>query len=461
VLQGVGAAAITSTAFAVPADLFPPSERSRYMGLFGASFGLASVIGPFVGGLLTDHLSWRWIFYVNLPLGAIAMAFILAKMPKLQSGAERHPIDIAGTVLLVLCVVPLMLGLSLDPHRRFQGLPLVPLLFAISVLAGVGFVIVERRAKAPVIPFELFHNRTFTSVTIASFLFGAAFMAAVLFLAIFMVNVVGVSATDAGTAIIPLMMGVVFGGIYASHYTQRTGKYKMLILAGSVLMAVGFWLGSRMNVTTTRWDVMWRMVVIGLGAGPAMPLLSLAMQNAVPMDKVGTATAGRQFFAQMGQALGAALFGMVLSTSLTSALDARLTPVLAELPPAVRTRFDPAQFRNSATGDHTGGANAPSIADRVAAGIREDEARRRALGVSGGALPLAAVEAAEQARGREIATAITLAVRGSFAIAIARVYFGALFVALALVALIAFTLPELPLRTSNKPEAFEALEPGA
>jgi EmrB/QacA subfamily drug resistance transporter len=460
VIQGIGSAAIVSTAFAVPADLFPPSERARYTGLFGATFGLASVIGPFVGGLLTDHFNWRWIFYVNLPLGGVALAFIASRMPSLRNEGERHPLDAWGTVLLIAAVVPLLIGLSLDPHTSLRGIPLEPVLLTLAVFATAAFMIVERRAAAPIIPLDLFRNRTFASVCAASVFFGAAFFAAILFLSLFMVNVVGVSATDAGTAIIPLTFGVVFGGIIASWITHRTHRYKGLIVGGLALMAVGFWLASQMNVETTRFGVMWRMVVLGLGGGPGMPLMNLASQNAVPQNKAGTVTASRQFFALIGQALGGAVFGMILSTTLTATIEARLVPVIAELPSAVRASFDPAQFRNSASG-HSGGASAPaSIAERVAAGIRADYAARRAGLGEGELAPLAREEALALKRGDDTARRMTQAIRESFAIAVTRVYFVGIFIVLVALAIVAFTLPELPLRTSNAPEPAMTREPG-
>jgi EmrB/QacA subfamily drug resistance transporter len=280
VIQGIGAAALTSTAFAIPADLFTPVERPRYMGIFGAVFGLASVIGPFVGGLLTDYLSWRWTFYVNLPIGLIALVFIIIKMPRLASGL-RAPIDWLGTVLLVTSVVPLLLGLTLDKSVHGWTSPLILGLFAVAAVATVLFLIVERRVPSPIISLGLFHNRTYAVVIGASVLNGAAFFAAILFLSLFMVNVVGVSATAAGSALIPLTLSLVVGSILSSALVQKLGRYKPIILTGFAIMIVGFWLLAQMDVNTTSWGVTWRMIVLGFGIGPAMPLMNLAAQNAV------------------------------------------------------------------------------------------------------------------------------------------------------------------------------------
>ncbi|MGH2399687.1 MAG: MDR family MFS transporter, partial [bacterium] len=316
VLQGIGAAALTSTAFAVPADLYPPAERARYQGLFGAVFALASVIGPYVGGLLTDQISWRWVFYVNVPLGAIAVLFILARMPALASGL-RAAIDWTGTALLILAAVPLLLGLTLDKSLYPWSSSLIIGLFLLAAVSTAGFILVERRAPAPIIPLDLFRNRTFTVVVLASLLTGAAFFGAIVFISLFMVNVVGVSATAAGTTLMPLTMGVVAGAFTSSMIVQRLGRYKVPMLVGYVISIIGFLLLSAMDASVTRSGVTWRMIVLGLGLGPTMPLLTLVVQNAVSYDRVGAVTAGRQFFMQIGSAVGIAVFGVVLTGALT------------------------------------------------------------------------------------------------------------------------------------------------
>jgi EmrB/QacA subfamily drug resistance transporter len=377
VIQGIGAAALTSTAFAIPADLFAPAERARYQGIFGGVFGLASVLGPYLGGLLTDSFSWRWVFYVNLPLGIIALLFIIFKMPKLASGL-RAPIDWLGTALLVVAVVPLLLGLTLDKNLYAWTSPLILGLFALAAIGTALFLFVELRAPSPIIPLELFRNRTFAVVNLVSVLNGAAFFGAILFLSIFMVNVVGVSATAAGTTLIPLTMGLVVGSIISSVIVQRLGRYKPIILTGFAIMAVGFWLVSQLTADATRWGVTWRMIVIGLGIGPAMPLLNLALQNAVPFEKVGAATASRQFFQQIGQTLGAAIFGVILSATLTSQLTANFAPIQQELPPQLQSRFDPNQLRNGATGgEQTGGQ--VDVQGQITGGIKQEFDQQRTL----------------------------------------------------------------------------------
>ncbi|HEV8338214.1 MAG TPA: MDR family MFS transporter [bacterium] len=407
VIQGIGAAALTSSAFAVVADLFAPAERPRYMGLFGAVFALSSVIGPYVGGLLTDTLSWRWVFYVNLPIGLVAIAFVLTKMPRLTSG-RRAPIDWTGTLALIAAVVPLLLGLTLDKNRYPWTSPIVLGLFAVSALATVAFLWAEQRAVSPVIPLDMLTNRTFAVTSAASVLMGGALFGAVFFLSIFMVNVVGVSATAAGTALMPLTLGLVAGATLSSQIVQRLGRYRGIILLGAVVAICGFALLALMDETVTRAGVTWRVVVLGLGLGPTMPLLTLAVQNAVPFARVGAATAGRQFFMQIGGTIGIAVFGVILATTLTAHLRRELTPVLSTLPPAARQQVNLARLRSGfGPGSDTARAQAPP------------EVRQ--------------------------------AVRRAFAVSVTRIYglAGGLMVAAFLVLL---ALPQIPLRHRTLPE---------
>jgi len=490
VLQGIGAAALTSTAFAIPADLFAPSERPRYMGLLGSVFGLSSVIGPFLGGSLTDRLSWHWVFYVNLPLGLIALAFVWTKMPQLASGLKAR-IDWLGTILLILGVVPFMLGLTLDKTIHPWGSPLILGLFATAFVATTLFLIVEKRASSPIISFALFRNRTFAVGVIASVLNGAAFFGAILFLSLFMVNVLGMSATQAGTAQIPLMVAFVASSNIISQVVQRTGRYKALMLVGFVTMLIGFFLLTQLGVHSTMWDVTWRMFVVGLGMGPALPLLNLAMQNAVSFTQIGAATASRQFFQQLGQALGGAIFGVVLTTTLTAQMATNLAPIIADAPPAVRTQLDPSQFRSSISTREEGGGKPVDLGSKfvaaantafdeertlVTAALRDGDAQARATllaspttapalqellaqdstGAAALEQALLIEDQAQQAvtqQAQAIGDDVTTALKLSFANSITKIYFYALWLVAAALLLVALALPELPLRKTNRPEA--------
>jgi EmrB/QacA subfamily drug resistance transporter len=491
VIQGIGAAALTSTAFAVPADLFAPAERARYMGMFGGVFGLASVVGPFLGGLLTDQFSWHWIFYVNVPLGIIALAFVISKMPALKSGL-RAPIDWVGTLLLVITVVPLLLGLTLDKSIYPWSSPLIVSLLAVAAAGTVAFLIAERRAPSPIIELGLFRNRTFAVVIASSVLNGAAFFGAILFLSLYLVNVIGMTATQAGTAQIPLMIAFVGSSIVASSLVQRVGRYKPFIVGGFMVMLVGFYTMTQLSVESSVLDVTWRMVLLGLGIGPAMPLLNLAMQNDIPFNVMGSATANRQFFQQLGQAVSAAIFGVVLSTTLTAQITTNLQPVISELPAAMQAQFDPAAIRKNVGSE--GAGEQADMGERIAgavhgqfetqrtlltAALRDGDAQaiatlqadprtpeqlKQLLGNS--ALPAAAreqaltaalaqldtAEQAAQAEATSIGARIMQAVKLSFTNSITRIYSYAIWLVLAALLLVAFLLPEKPLRKTNRTE---------
>lgn len=426
VIQGIGAAALTSTAFAVPADLFAPAERARYMGIFGGVFGLSSVIGPFLGGLLTDQFSWHWVFYVNLPLGIAALIFILTKMPKLNSGIKA-PIDWIGTILMVIAVVPLLLGLTLDKAVYPWDSPLVIGLFSTAAVGTVLFLWAETRAPSPIIALSLFRNRTFAVVISASVLNGAAFFGAILFLSLYLVNVVGLSATEAGTAQIPLMVAFVAGSILSSQIVARVGRYKPFIIGGFAIMLLGMLAMTQLNVHSTTFDVTWRMLVLGIGIGPAMPLLNLAMQNDTPFQMMGSATANRQFFQQLGQAIGATIFGLVLTTTLTAQITQNVSPVIAELPAAVQSQFDPAHFRQNVAAEAPTAQQADLSAKLVPV-VGEEQARKL---------------------GAEIGDALKL----SFSNSVTRIYFYAVWPVLIAFLLVIFFLPEKPLRKTNRTEA--------
>lgn len=413
VLQGAGAAALTSTAFIIPADLFAPAERPRYQGLFGAVFALASLVGPALGGVLTDTVGWRWVFYVNVPVGALALAVVLLRMPAMARGI-RAPIDWPGTVLLLAAVVPLLLALTLDRTLYPWDAPLTLALLATSGLAAAAFLVVERRAPSPILPLGLFRNRTVALIAAASLLTGAAFFGALFFLSLFMVNVVGVSSTAAGSTLVPLTLAVVTGALLSAQVVQRTGRYKEVIVAGYLVATVGMGLLATMGEHVTQGGVVWRMVVLGLGLGPSMPLLTLVVQNAAPPGQVGTATASRQFFMQIGSVVGVAVFGAIFSATLTRTVEAALRPALAQLPPrGVQRSVDPTALRASLRGLNGGGGLPVTVS-----------------GPAG--------------------TAVRTAVRHGFAVSILRIYASAIPLTLAASALM-LALPEIPLRRTRPP----------
>jgi len=495
VVQGIGAAAITSTAFATPADLFVPADRPKYMGLFGGVFGIASVVGPFLGGLLTDQISWHWVFYVNLPLGLIALAFVMAKMPQMANGL-RARIDWLGTILLIGAVAPLMLALSLDKSIHPWSSPLIIACFAIGLICTALFLIVERRAASPVIALDLFRNRTFTVGVVASIMSGAALFGAVLFLSLFMVNVLGLTATEAGIAQIPLMAGFVLSSNVSSLLVQRLGRYKGFIVGGFVVMCIGFIAMAQITMDTSAYDIAWRIFLVGLGLGPAMPLLNLAMQNAVPRHQIGAVSASRQFFQQLGQAVGGAVFGVILATTLTAQLQQNFTQIAQGLPPAMQAALDPARFRDSATASE-GGAQpidlGPQIAGATIAPLEQQRTLARAALANGDAAArtqllgspetLSEVKAALQAssgtdaqglaranqaldaaeqqarqQAEQVGQVVGTAVKQSFATSVTRIYIYAFWLSIIALVAVALWLPEIPLSRGSPAEATPVFE---
>jgi EmrB/QacA subfamily drug resistance transporter len=346
-IQGLGSAALFTSALSIISDMFPPAERGKYSGLFGAVFGLSSVVGPLVGGFLTDNISWQSNFYVNLPVGAIALFFIITKMPNLNITQNKPTIDYLGAFWLVVGVVPLLLGLSLGKTETHAGelgylwtSPEILGLFALAIIGIVAFVITERRAKDPLLDISLFKNPTFAIGNAAAFVIGMGFLGAIVFLPLFMQRVVGVSATSSGFASIPLVLGLVIGNILSGQLVSRFGRYKPLMLVGLMIMVLGFAItGFTLTVNSTYWEVFFKMIVMGLGLGPSIPLFTLAIQNAVSPTKIGVATASATFFRQMGSTIGVAILGSVFANVLSSDLKSKTEAIKADLPAAMQSQF--------------------------------------------------------------------------------------------------------------------------
>lgn len=340
-LQGIGSAALFTTAFAVVADIFPPAERGRYQGIFGGAFALSSVVGPLLGGFLTDHLSWHWVFLVNLPLGAIAITFIVTRMPTLRRAVtERRPIDWLGAVWLTVAVVPFLVALSLGRAAGESGetRAVVGALLAVAVVGVVGFLRTERRAPEPILDLALFRNRTFALGNLATFIFGGTFLGAIVFLPLFMVNVVGVSATAAGFTMVPLTFGIVGGNIASGQIVARLGRYRGLMLLANLVLLSGFaLLAFTLRPDSSEGEVTLKMVAMGLGLGPTIPLYTLAIQNAVEPRFIGVATAAATFFRQIGSTIGVTLLGVAFAFTLVSGMQRIERPAILEgLAPAAR-----------------------------------------------------------------------------------------------------------------------------
>ncbi len=378
-VQGAGSAALFTSAFAVVADIFPPAERGKYQGIFGAAFGLSSVVGPLAGGFITDHFGWHWVFFINLPIGLIALGFIFSKMPPLRprSDARKPKIDVAGALALAVGLVPLLLALSLGKNSVGPGETgflwgswQVLALFGLAVVGLSGFIALERRASDPILDLSLFRNRTFAVGNAAAFISGASFLGAIVFLPLFMVNVVGLSATNSGLTITPLTFGIVAGNIASGQLVSRLGRYKVPILGSQVLLMIGFAvMGFTLTPDSTQAGVTVKMILIGLGLGPSIPLFTLAIQNAVTPQRIGVATSAATFFRQMGSTIGVAILGTVFAGSLGSGIRHGIEQATADVPPAMRSQWMPGSSGPGGGGGEgsaaTGSFNVQSIRSQL------------------------------------------------------------------------------------------------
>ena len=312
-IQGLGAGGIIPLALIVIGDLFSPRERGRYQGFTGAMFGLSSVIGPLLGGFLTDHVSWRWIFYVNIPIGAVAL-FVIVTTMHLPFTRREHKIDYLGAAVLTGAVVCLLLVATWGGVTYGWGSPgIIGLAVVSAALFGL-FVFVERRAEEPVLPLSLFRSRIFTVSNVASLVIGAAMFGTIIYIPVFVQNVIKGSATNAGVVLIPLMLAVVTAVVLSGQIVTRTGRYKVFPILGSALAVGGFWLLSRLTVAATSGQAVMAMILLGVGIGLMMQTYTLAVQNDAKREEMGVATATTQFSRSIGGTLGVAAFGTILAT---------------------------------------------------------------------------------------------------------------------------------------------------
>ncbi|MCC6174128.1 MAG: MFS transporter [Chloroflexi bacterium] len=333
-LQGIGGGVLTAMVFTVISAIFPPAQRGRIQGIFSAIFGFASIVGPLLGGYLTDHLSWRWVFYVNLPVGAAALTVLWTSFPDIRPAQTRRPIDYFGAAALIACVVPLLLALSSGGATYPWSSPEIIGLFALSAIMLVAFIFVERRAEEPIIPLSLFKNQIVSVATISLALMALGMFGTILFIPLFIQGVIGTSATESGTVMMPMMMTMIVASIVGGQIISRTGRYKLVGLFGLAVTAFGMFLLSRMGPDTTYTTVVLYMMVVGLGLGPTMPVFTLAAQNAVDFSQLGVATSLTQFSRSIGGTLGAAVFGTLLTNSFGPALHAALPAQVVSAIPA-------------------------------------------------------------------------------------------------------------------------------
>jgi EmrB/QacA subfamily drug resistance transporter len=319
-VQGLGGGALMATTWASLGDLFTPRERGAYQGFTSGVFGLSSIIGPILGGVITDTIGWRWVFFVNVPIALLAFAVVLRYVPVgRHDGASR--IDLLGIVLLTLATVPLLLALSWGGDVAPWTSPLLLALLGTAVACGAGFAWWETRALAPIIPLTLFRDRTVAVAGLGTFLGGGAMFAAIIYLPLYVQGVVGGSAAASGFALAPLMGGFVVAGIVSGRSVSRSGWYKAWIVGASALTVLAFVLVAGLDQATPVAIVVLVSFVLGLGLGPPMALYVLAAQSATSPALLGTVTSAVQFFRQVGGMIGVAVFGTVITVRLAAGLD--------------------------------------------------------------------------------------------------------------------------------------------
>ena len=336
-LQGIGAGALMPIAIAIVGDLFTPRERGKWQGVTGGVWGLSAIIGPTLGGWITQNTSWRWVFYVNLPIGIAALLVLIFLMPTLRGRASQVSIDYVGAALLVVGTVPLLLGFTWAGSQYDWISPQIISMFSIAFIALASFIIyevwLERQGGQPIIEPSLFKNSIFNVSTLITTIFGMALFGSIFFIPLYVQGVVGSSATSSGLILTPLMLTSVVGSIVSGQLVSRIGKYKWIAILGMVVSVVGVVLLVRLNVHSTNNDVLLAMLVLGLGLGIGMSLYTLIVQNALP-TKIGQSTAALTFFRQIGGTIALAAMGSVMTAAYLPAFHNALPTTLLHAVPA-------------------------------------------------------------------------------------------------------------------------------
>jgi hypothetical protein len=363
-LQGIGGGGLFTVAFAIIADLYSPRERAQFAGIFGATFGIANVFGPVIGGFLADHgtavvlgqtvAGWRWVFYANAPLSALALFMVLTQTPGLTHKGSRGRIDIVGAVLVITTSVPFLLALTWGGRDWAWGSWQILGLFALSVGSLITLIQVERRVPDPIVPLALFKDRIFSTSNAASVIMGAAFMGVASFMPLFMQVGQGMPATRSGLTMLAMMAGITLSSAINGKLVSMTGVYKPYMIAGAAILVGAVASMNFIGPNTSNFDIGWRLFLVGVGLGPTQSMFSLAIQNAVPVSQLGVATSASQFFRALGNTLGVAVFGVMLTTNLDAELTHRAPAGAAGMHMSMADLQRMAMAQNDAARRHVG-----------------------------------------------------------------------------------------------------------
>ena len=427
-IQGLGAGALFPISLAVIGDLFTPAERGKYQGLFGAVFGISAIVGPLLGGFLTEQVSWHWIFFVNIPIGIVALAVIWRLLPTVKRPDATRDLDYLGAAVFTVAVGSLLIGLTNKQFSDWQD-PGVGGLIILGLLLGAVFVFIESRAKEPIVPLDLWKDRTYATSIMSTFLISVGFFGAAIFLPQWFQFVQGASPTDSGLYQLALLAGLIISSIGSGILVSRTGKYKVIILAGIATMALGLFLLSGIRADTELAPLFLWMFIAGLGIGPTLSIFTIVVQNAVPVRSLGVATSNLTFFRQIGGSVGLALLGTVFGNRLAEEIPAQLAPVAPRL---VEAGVPPQALAA------LGGGNAT---DLIQVGG----------GVDLGQIILAGIPPNLQALVEPFVSDIVFGIHQAYSLAISQVFLIGVFTTLGALA-IAFFMRELPLRSGEAAE---------
>lgn len=320
-LQGIGGGAMMVNSFAIIGEVFPPAERGKYQGLLGGVFGLSSVGGPLLGGWITDNFTWRWVFYVNLPLGILALIVLSGVLPKITQHVKNRNIDFLGAFFIITTLIPLLLALVWAGSIYAWGSWQIIVALAIAAASLIAFIVTEKRVRNPVLSLSLFKNKVFVVSVMATFLTAMGMFGAIIYIPIFAQGIIGVSATNSGLILTPMMISLVVASAISGIIITRTGKYKVLAIVGTAITVLGLYFFSWININTSNIELVLHMIILGIGLGVTMPIFTVTVQSAFGKERLGEVTAGSQLFRSIGGTVGTAILGGIMNSRLATEMQ--------------------------------------------------------------------------------------------------------------------------------------------